>query len=108
MITSLTRSSAPQTRQRYRYSSGGGPKGMSMPSLGIGSFPGRSISSLLDRFEFVIDHPIFRMPNLPDPHLFATMGTDQGVSTQTLLIPFTVGQGGDDLDRALDDAFDLG
>src|SRR5688500_17681716 len=90
MIASLTRSSAPQTGQRYKYSSGGGPKGMSMPSLGIGSFPGRSISSLLDCFQFVIDYPIFRMPHLPDAHLVLTVPTDQRIATQALLITLAV------------------
>src|SRR5687768_16495402 len=108
MITSLTRSSTPQTPQRYTYSSGGGPKGMSMPSLGNGLGLDRPLSSLPDLFEFVIDHSIFGVPDLPHPHLVLTVLTDQRIATQTLLITLTVGQGRDDFDRPLDDAFDLG
>src|SRR5687768_9931319 len=108
MITSLTRSSKPQTRQRYRYSSGGGPKGMSIPSLSNGSWPARPISPLPDLFEFVIDHSIFGMPDLPHAHLVLTVLTDQRIVTQTLLITLAVGQGRDNFDRSLNDAFDLG
>ena len=38
MMASLTSISSPQTGQRYRYSSGGGPKGSSRPSCGSGSW----------------------------------------------------------------------
>ena len=36
-----------------------------------------------------------------------TIRTTQGISPGTLLVPLAVGQGSEDLDRALDDALDL-
>ncbi len=48
------------------------------------------------------------MPEAPHPHLSLTMRTAQGVPTGALLIALPIGQPGDDLHRALDDAFHLG
>src|SRR2546426_4616910 len=55
-----------------------------------------------------IDHPIGRVPDAPYPHLTLTVRTDARGSTGALLIPLPVGQPGDALHGALDDAFHLG
>jgi hypothetical protein len=54
-----------------------------------------------------MDHTISRMPNTPYLHVAVTVRTAQRVPTRALLIPLTVGERGDNLDRALDDALDL-
>src|SRR6516162_736190 len=106
MTASLTNISSPQTEQRYRYSSGGGPKGSSIPSVGGGSGFLRRIRSSPHRSQFVVDHAIGRVPYPPQPHFVLTIRTTQGVSPRALLVPLAVGQGSEDLDRALDDALD--
>src|SRR5215216_1706699 len=108
MMASLTNISSPQTEQRYRYSSGGGPKGSSIPSVGGGSGFLRRILPSPHRFQFVVDHARGRVPYPPQPHFALTMRTTQGVSPRALLVPLAVGQGSEDLGRALDDAFELG
>ena len=55
-----------------------------------------------------MDDPISRVPDAPHVHSALTVGTAQGVSPAALLIALAVGQGRDDLDRAFDDALDLG
>src|SRR5215208_5808765 len=108
MMASLTNISSPQTEQRYRYSSGGGPKGSSIPSVGGGSGFLRRILPSPHRFQFVVDHAIGRGPYPPQPHFALTMRTAQGVSPRALLVPLAVGHRCDDLDRSLDDALHLG
>src|SRR5215813_14415584 len=108
MMASLTNISSPQTEQRYRYSSGGGPKGSSIPSVGGGSCFLRRILPSPHRFQFIVDAPIFGVPYLPDPHLRVAVRTAQRVAPRALLVPLPVGQPGDDLHGALDDAFHLG
>src|SRR2546430_6472701 len=73
MMASLTNISSPQTEQRYRYSSGGGPKGSSIPSVGGGSGFLRRILPSPHRFQFVVDHAIGRVPYPPQPHFALTM-----------------------------------
>ena len=48
------------------------------------------------------------MPDAPHRHLSLTVRTYEGISTGALLVALPVGQAGDDLDRALDHALDLG
>ena len=55
-----------------------------------------------------MDDAIGRVPDPPHPHIALTVRTAQGVTPRALLIALAVGQGGDDLDRALDDTLDLG
>ena len=47
------------------------------------------------------------MPDAPYLHRALTVRTAQGVSPTALLIALAVGQGSEDLDRALNDALDL-
>src|SRR5712692_1655061 len=108
MMASLTSSSSPQTVQRYKDSSGGGPKGTSKPSCGIGSWRLRRILSFPHGFQLIMDHPIGRVPDTPHLHSAVTVRTAQGVSPAAPLIPLTIGQGSDDLNRPLDEALDLG
>jgi hypothetical protein len=49
-----------------------------------------------------------RMPAAPHAHLPLTVRTAQGVSPAALLRALAGGEGGDDLQRSLDDALDLG
>src|SRR5919198_3471539 len=104
MMASLTNISSPQTEQRYRYSSGGGPKGSSIPSGGGGSGFLRRILPPPHRFQFVVDHAIGRVPYPPQPHFALTMRTAYGVAPRALLVPLAVGHRGDDLDRLLNEA----
>ena len=55
-----------------------------------------------------MDDPIARMPDAPYSHITVTVRTAQGVSPRALVIALAVGQRGDDVERALDDPFDLG
>jgi hypothetical protein len=55
-----------------------------------------------------MDEAIRWMPDTPHAHLPLAVGTAQGVSPAALLIALAVGQGGNDLDRPLDDAPNLG
>ena len=55
-----------------------------------------------------MDDTIGRVPDAPHLHSALTVRTAQGVSPGALLIPLTVGQGSNDLDRPLDEALDLG
>ena len=48
------------------------------------------------------------MPDAPHIHSALTVWTAQGVSTRALLVTLAVGHRCDDLDRSLDEAFDLG
>src|SRR6266571_6247208 len=108
MMASLTNISSPQTEQRYRYSSGGGPKGSSTPSVGGGSCFLRRILPSPHRFQLIMDHTRGRVPYPPQPHFALTMRTDQGVSSSALPIALAVGHWCDDLDRSLDNALHLG
>jgi hypothetical protein len=55
-----------------------------------------------------MDEAIGRMPDAPHAHLPLTVRTAQGVPTGALPVALAVGQGGDDLDRPLDDPLHLG
>src|SRR6266852_9408503 len=66
------------------------------------------VGAAFDHLALVIDHPIGRMPETPDLHLFPTVRTPERIAPCTLRIPLPVGQPGDDLHRALDHALDLG
>ena len=55
-----------------------------------------------------MDHAIDRVPYPPESHLTVAVRTVQGVAPGALLRALAVGQWGDDLDRPLDDALDLG
>src|SRR5215831_9079474 len=103
-MASLTSISSPQTEQRERYSSGGGPKGSSLPSGGGGSGFLRRILPPPHRFQFVVDHARGRVPYPPQPHVALTMRTASGVAPRALLVPLAVGHRGDDLDRLLHEA----
>ena len=48
------------------------------------------------------------MPDAPHVHSPLTVWTAQGVSTHALLVTLAVGHRCNDLDRSLDEAFDLG
>ena len=48
-----------------------------------------------------------RVPDAPDPHDALAVRTAQRVPPRTVLVALAVGHRGDDLDRALDDAFDF-
>src|SRR6266851_5879033 len=87
---------------------GGGPKGSSMRAFGGGSFLFRRIFASSDRSKLVMEHPIRRMPYLPYPHLVVTVRAQQGIATGALLVALAIGLRGDNLDRPLDDALDLG
>src|SRR5438132_12722338 len=98
IMASFTSSSVRHTAQRYRYSSGGGPKGSSSPSFGGGPCFLRRIFASFDRFKFVIEHAIRRMPELPYPHLMLTVCAEQGVTARALPVALAVRQRCDDLD----------
>src|SRR5215831_10036039 len=108
MMASLPSISSLQTGQRERYSSGGGPKGPSRSSGGIGSWRLRRIFPPFDGLELIIDDAIGRMPDAPHAHLPLTVRTDQGISPSALLIALAVGHRSDDLARPLDDTLHLG
>jgi hypothetical protein len=55
-----------------------------------------------------MDEAIGRMPDTPHAHLPLTRWTAQGVSPGALLRALAVGERGDDLNRSLDDALDVG
>jgi hypothetical protein len=55
-----------------------------------------------------MNHAIWRGPDAPDPPLVVAVRTAQGVPPCTLPVALAVGHRRDDLDRALDDALDLG
>ena len=55
-----------------------------------------------------MDDPIGRVPDAPHLHSALTVWTAQRVSPAALLIALAVGQGRNDLDRALDEALHLG
>src|SRR5262252_2738973 len=86
MMASLTSISSPHTRQRYRYSSGGGPKGSSSPSCGSGSWGLRRILPSPYGLRFIMDDTIARMPDPPHAHLTLAVRTAQGVTPGALLI----------------------
>src|SRR5262249_20809933 len=69
---------------------------------GAGSLRGWGIRAAFDHLHLVVDHPVGRMPDAPQPHLTPTVRTDQRISTRALLVPLPVGHPGDDLHRALD------
>jgi hypothetical protein len=75
MMASLTSISSPHTGQRYRYSSGSGPQGTSKPSCRIGSWRLRRILSSPYCGQLIMDDPIGRMPEVPDPHVAVTVRT---------------------------------
>src|SRR5436853_7205350 len=54
------------------------------------------IGAAFDHLALVIDHPIGRMPDTPDLHLFPTVRTPERIAPRTLLIPLPVGQPGDE------------
>src|SRR6266540_5996990 len=61
----------------------------------------RGLSTFLPcAFTAHIDHPIGRMPDTPDLHLFPAVRTPERIAPCTLRIPLPVGQPGDDLHRA--------
>src|SRR5882762_1859709 len=66
------------------------------------------VGAAFDHLALVVDHPIGRMPDTPDLHLFPTVRTPERIAPGTLCIPLSVGQPSDDLHRALDYALDLG
>src|SRR4029450_7582740 len=99
MMASFTKSSVPQTGQRYGYSTGGGPKGSSRSSLACGTSSCRRISSPTHRLELVIHDTVLRMPHLPHVHLMVAMRTAQRVANRTLMVAFPITLGRDDLDR---------
>src|SRR6266487_4005005 len=86
MMASFTKSSVPQTGQRYGYSMGGGPKGSSRSSLACGTSSCRRISSPTHRLELVIHHTVLRMPHLPHVHLMVAMRTAQRIATGSLTV----------------------
>src|SRR5438876_8056541 len=104
MMASCTKSSVPQTGQRYGYAMGGGPKGSSRSSLACGTSSCRRISSPTHRLELVIHHTVLRMPHLPHVHRMVAMRTAQRIATGTLTVAFPITLGRDDLDGTLDDA----
>src|SRR5215831_18689804 len=104
MMASLTSISSRHTRQRYRYSSGGGPNGSSRAAGGSGSWRLRRLLPPFNGLELIVDDPIFGVPYLPDPHLRVAVRTTQRVAPRALLIPLTVGQGDDNLNRPFDKA----
>ncbi len=55
-----------------------------------------------------MDDPIGRVPDAPHLHSALTVWTAQRVSPAALLIALAVGEGGNDLDRPLDEALDFG
>ena len=55
-----------------------------------------------------MDEAIGRMPDARHAHLPLTVRTAQGVSPAAVLIALAVGEGGNDLDRPLDEALDFG
>src|SRR5262245_24899347 len=104
IMASLTSISSPHTGPRYRYSSGGGPNGSSRAAGGSGSWRLRRIFPPFNGLELIVDDPIFGVPYLPDLHLRMAVRTAQRVAPRALLIPLTVGQGGDNPDRPFDKA----
>src|SRR5215471_13965483 len=108
MMASLTSIASPHTGQRYRYSSGGGPKGSSSPSCGSGSWGLRRILPSPYCFQLIMDDTRARMPEPPHAHLTLTVRTAQGVAPGAWLIALAVGHRGDDCDRPLDETSDLG
>src|SRR5260370_17965922 len=77
-------------------------------SSGSGSLRGWFIRASFDHLHLVIDHPISRVPDAPQPHLSPTVRTPQRISTGALLVALPVGQPGENLHRALADALHLG
>src|SRR3989454_11340708 len=61
MMASCTKSSVPQTGQRYGDAMGGGPKGSSRSSLACGTSSCRRISSPTHRLELVIHLSLSRL-----------------------------------------------
>src|SRR2546428_3354496 len=104
MMASCTKSSVPQTGQRYGDARGGGPKGASRSSLACGTSSCRRISSPTHRLERVIPHTVLRMPHLPHVHLMVAMRTAPRIATGPLTVAFPITLGRDDLDGTLDHA----
>src|SRR5262249_42753274 len=75
MIASLTSISSPHPGQRYRYSSGGGPKGSSSPSCGSGSWCLRRILPSPYGFQLIMDYAIGGVPDPPHLHVMVTVRT---------------------------------
>src|SRR5207253_11333946 len=107
MMASCTKSSVPQTGQRYGDAMGGGPKGSSRSSLAGGTSSCRRISSPTHRLERVIPHTVLRMPHLPHVHLMVAMRTAQRIATGPLTAAFPITLDRDDLHRTIHHATHL-
>ena len=73
----------------------------------VGAWRLRRILPSPHGFELVMDDPIGRVPDAPDPHVAVTVWTAQGVAPDAALVALAVGQRCNDLERALDDVLHL-
>src|SRR6266446_5362990 len=108
LLTALTSSAAPQTGQRERYASGGGPKGSSRATGGSGAWRLRRLLPPLKGRALSMDEALSRMPETPHAHLSLAGRTAHGVSPAALRIAWAGGEGGHDLARPWAEALDLG
>src|SRR5712691_10647590 len=77
-------------------------------SSGASALRGRCIRAAFASLPLVIDHPVGRVPEAPQPPLAPTARTDHGVPTRALYVPLSRGQPGNDRDGALDHTLHLG